>query len=129
MKKHYLQLSITVLLIIFSFISCSDEEEENFDLVGVWNRTMILENGVNIIDDCQNKDIINFSANGTLFGEYYYYENGICELNDTQNDTWELSNNTLIIGNGNIVNITFTNKDTFKLSENGDTEVEIWERN
>ena len=52
MKKHYLQLPITVLLIIFSFISCSDEEE-NFDLVGVWNRTTILENGVNIIDDCQ----------------------------------------------------------------------------
>jgi len=128
MKKHYLQLPITVLLIIFSFISCSDEEE-NFDLVGVWNRTTILENGVNIIDDCQNKDIINFRANGTLFGEYYYYENGICELNDTQNDTWELSSNTLIIGNGNIVNITFTNNDTIELSENGDTQVEIWVRN
>jgi hypothetical protein len=117
-----------LLLLPFLIMSCSDSEEENFSLVGGWSRTMKLENGVNIIDDCQIRDDFYFGSDGIFNGVYYYKDNGVdCEINEFQTDTWELSGNTLTIGNGNIVRLNIINNNKFEAGEG--TVIEVYERN
>jgi hypothetical protein len=120
--------NLFLLLFALLIISCSDSEEENFNLVGEWSRPMILVDGDNIIDDCQIRDTFDFKSNGIFIGVYYYYNNnGICEEEDFQNSTWELSGNTLIIDGDSIVIINIIDNNTFEIIEDDDY-IEVFTR-
>lgn len=131
--KSYI-FKITTLLLFFSFISCSDSSEDDgrYTLVGDWSRSMYLVNGVNVLNDCEARDIINFESDGTYVGTYYYEDTtGECELDDIENGTWELISKRLIFNDDFGVNLEFIDNNKIHITQEGSNPediIEVWVR-
>jgi len=111
-------------------MSCNtffDWDPDNyFDLVGIWKTTMILEDGINIIEECEMIDTYEFKSDGNFIGVYYSKNGADCEMDLIERQFWGLTGDKLIIGD-TIVIINIINKNKFELTQEGETVV--FERN
>jgi lipopolysaccharide export LptBFGC system permease protein LptF len=108
-------------------LSCGDSEEDNFDLVGVWRVTMIFEDGVNIIEECETENTIEFISDGSTIVVYYENIDGTgCEMEDTEIFTWKLSGNQITIGD-ETATLNIINNNSFELID--DDQKTVFVRN
>lgn len=131
MESHIFK--ITVLLLFFTAISCSDspENEEVFNLIGEWSIKEKTENNIDVLDNCQARSLIKFNSDGTFVSSLYYSDNGSfldCELDEIQNGGWELIDKRIYIGIDLLFEIDIINKDTFMVTEEEGDKIEIWVR-
>jgi len=122
--------NLFLLCISFLMMSCNtffDWDPDNyFDLVGIWKTTMILEDGINIIEECEMIDTYEFKSDGNFIGVYYSKNGADCEMDLIERQFWGLTGDKLIIGD-TIVIINIINKNKFELTQEGETVV--FERN
>jgi len=109
MLKTHLKQVILIIVSLFIFISCSNDDEssntteENISIVGVWNyiqRVNTCSNGdkeVFVFSDCFQMSTLTFSNNGNYENSEYQNESGECEPTDFDSGEWELVDDILIL--------------------------------
>ena len=128
MKKTNLVLS---LFIGFTILSCSSDDDstsdsinENQMIIGEWKITSETVDGVETVYGNCGGDVLNISENGD-FNDYGLFENnGNCDIDGTENGTWTVENDVLILDFEESLGLEIEN---WKINTLTDTELKITE--
>lgn len=121
--------SVFVILITYTFANCSNSsDDETFSIIGVWNYSQRINNGIDVLSHCERNGTTTFNADKTFKAKYFTLNNSDCVHNDSSNGTWNKLSETEYTIVGKQVTISFSSTNTIIVRENGADDHEIWVR-
>lgn len=119
-------------VLIFCFISCSDESKENLNndtIVGTWQLFSSFVNGIEETNDCLKKSQFTFFNDGKITGEVVIKNNSNTCVSDDgeQTGTWTKTGTTNEYNlnfppQTKVIKLTLMNDNTFIVNEGSETK-------
>lgn len=115
-----------VVLFTSMFINCSSSSvEEVYSIVGTWSFSQSIENGIDVLSDCERNGTVTFNEDKSFEGKYFALNNSNCVLDDTSTGTWSKLNNGEYTLVSKQVTISFSGENTLIVRENGKEDYEV----